>query len=356
MNEKVSLVVGASGISGLNLATHLAAQNDGKVYGLSRNPIAVEGVKPIAADLLDISALKQLLKDLGVTHAYFTTWLRQENEEKNCEVNGQMLTNLLDALQGPTLNHVTLVTGGKNYFGSFEDSGNFEVVTPYREDQLRKPGLNFYYTQEDILWDRAARDGFTWNVHRPQTIIGYALGNSMNMGVTLAVYATICKETNRPFIFPGSPVQYNGVADITDARILAKQIHWAATTPAAHNQAFNIDNGDIFRWSWMWQQIADYFRLVAAPYPGHATPLEIQMKDAGPAWNKIVQEYGLQKRDVHALAPWWHTDSDLSRPFESFDDMSKSRALGFLEYKKSSTSFTDLFDKLRAEKIIPSQE
>src|SRR3954452_23886706 len=33
----------------------------------------------------------------------------------------------------------------------------------------------------------AKRDGFGWSIHRPHTIIGYALGNAMNMGVTLAL-------------------------------------------------------------------------------------------------------------------------------------------------------------------------
>ena len=42
--------------------------------------------------------------------------------------------------------------------------------------------------QEDILFAAAERDGFTWTVHRPHTLIGWALGNAMNMGVTLAVY------------------------------------------------------------------------------------------------------------------------------------------------------------------------
>ena len=49
------------------------------------------------------------------------------------------------------------------------------------------------------MFAAAARDGFGWSVHRPHTIIGYALGNAMNMGTTLAAYATICKETGRPF-------------------------------------------------------------------------------------------------------------------------------------------------------------
>ena len=77
------------------------------------------------------------------------------------------------------------------------------------------------------MLDAARRRGFSWSVHRPHTMIGYAVGNAMNMGVTLAVYAAICKETGR--LFPGSPEQHDGVSDVTDARLLARHLAWAAT-------------------------------------------------------------------------------------------------------------------------------
>ena len=107
---------------------------------------------------------------------------------------------------------------------------------------------NFYYAQEDEVFAAAKRDGFGWTVQRPHTIIGYAIGNAMNMGVTLAAYATICRETGRPFVFPGSDVQWNSLTDMTDARLLARHLLWASTTPVARNQAFNVVNGDVFRW------------------------------------------------------------------------------------------------------------
>ena len=105
-------------------------------------------------------------------------------------------------------------------------------------------------------------------------MIGFVIGNLMNMAVTLAVYASICKYTGRPFVYPGSPEQYDAVTDVTDARILAEHLHWAATTPAAANTPFNIVNGDVFRWTWLWGQIADYFGIEVAEYPGHLDPLE----------------------------------------------------------------------------------
>jgi nucleoside-diphosphate-sugar epimerase len=353
MANKVALVVGSSGITGMNLAVHLTVQKDWEIYGLARNPVSVEGVMNIATDLLDLDGLRTALKDIPVTHVFFCTWLRQDSEAKNCEVNGAMLTNLLDALDNAPLAHVSLVTGGKNYFGSFDEAGSYSVTTPFREEQERKPGLNFYYVQEDILFERAAKKGFKWNVHRPQTVIGYALGNSMNMGVTLAVYATICKETGRPFVFPGSSNQYFGASDMTDAQILAKQLVWAVSNSKAHNQAFNVTNGDVIRWNWMWEKIAEYFGLEVPEYSGQPTPLVVQMKDIDPVWDSIVAKYNLQKNAASVLAPWWHTDADLGRTFESFDDTSKCREFGFLEFKRSDRSFTELFDRLRSEKIIP---
>ncbi|SIN94262.1 Nucleoside-diphosphate-sugar epimerase [Singulisphaera sp. GP187] len=349
-----ALVAGASGIVGGNLSAHLVSLG-WEVFGLARKPPReLAGVTPLAADLREPESLRSALANINPNYVFITTWLRQATEAENCTVNGAMVRNLLGAVRDDhALQHVALVTGGKNYFGSFEEAGNYDVTTPFREEQPRKPGLNFYYTQEDILFEQARQMGFSWSVHRPPTIIGYALGNSMNMGVTLAVYASICRETGRPFVFPGSPEQYHGLSEVVDARILARQLAWAATTPAAQNQAFNIANGDVFRWDWMWERLANAFGLEVAPYPGQATPLQTQMRDAGPIWDAIVQKHGLRPHKVDELAPWWHTDADLGRTFETFSDMSKSRVLGFLEYQRSDTTFLDLFARLRNEKIIP---
>ena len=190
-------------------------------------------------------------------------------------------------------------------------------------------------------------------VHRPHTIIGYAVGNAMNMGVTLAAYATICRETGRPFLFPGSAMQWNGLTDMTDARLLARHLEWAATTGAARDQAFNVVNGDVFRWSWMWTRLADWFGLQPAPYPGKSTPLENQLIDAGPIWAGLARKHHLVEKDLSVLASAWHTDADLGRPIEVVTDMSKSRKFGFLDYRATDDSFFDLFDRLRKERIIP---
>jgi len=218
----------------------------------------------------------------------------------------------------------------------------------------RLPFPNFFYAREDALFDAARGRDFTWSVHRSHTTIGYFVGTSMNMCVTLAVYATICRATGRPFVFPGSLQQWEEVTDVTDASILAKHLEWAATSAAGRNQAFNIVNGDIFRWRWLWPKLAADFGIDAAPYPGRATPLALQLAGAGRAWAGIAAKHDLAEADPSKLASGWHTDMDLGREIEVVTDMTKSRLAGFHEYQPTLGSFLDLFARLRRERIIPA--
>ncbi|WP_062120909.1 SDR family oxidoreductase [Aureimonas sp. AU40] len=351
---RTALVVGASGIVGSATAA-LLLEKDWTVHGLARRPVEQAGVLPVAADLQDAAATAVALKDLKPDAVFITTWLRQDTEAENIRVNSAMVRNLLDGLRpAGSVRHVALVTGLKHYLGPFEAYGKGALPqTPFRESQGRLDVPNFYYAQEDEVFAAAKRDGFTWSVHRPHTVIGKAVGNAMNMGTTLAVYATLCRERGRPFRFPGSAAQWNGLTDMTDARQLARQLLWAAATPEAANEDFNIVNGDVFRWSWMWGRIADWFGLQAAPFDGTLRPLEDQMRDDAPVWQQIAEREGLTERNLSRLASPWHTDADLGRPIEVVTDMGKSRRLGFLDYQATDDAFIDLFERLRADRLIP---
>jgi nucleoside-diphosphate-sugar epimerase len=352
---KTALIVGVSGIVGSNLAGCLTAEGDWTIYGIARRPGARAGVIPVAFDLQDAHAAELALKDVKPTHVFLTTWLRQPTEAENIRVNAGMVRNVLHAVSdAKTVQHVALVTGLKHYLGPFEAYGRGTLpATPFREEQPRLDIQNFYYAQEDEVFSAAARDGYGWSVHRPHTIIGYAIGNAMNMGVTLAVYATLCKELGRPMQFPGSAVQWNSLTDMTDARLLAKHLLWASMSPAARNQAFNVVNGDVFRWSWMWRRIASWFGVEAAEFAGQGVPLERQLADAGPVWREISERYNLAEANLNVLSSAWHTDADLGRPIEVVTDMSKSRKLGFTVYQPTDESFFDLFERLRTDRIIP---
>ena len=267
-----------------------------------------------------------------------------------------MVRNLLAALApARSVKHVALVTGLKHYLGPFDAyvKAGTPPPTPLREEQHRLDLPNFYYAQEDEVYAAAKRDGFTWSVHRPHTIIGKAIGNAMNMGSTLAAYASICREVGRPFVFPGSAAQWNGLSDMTDTRILAKQLLWASSEDVAKNEAYNIVNGDIFRWSWMWPRIAKWFGVEWEGPGDSIVPLEAQMAKDAPVWEAMADKYGLAEPNLWRVASPWHTDLDLSRPIEVMTDMALSRKLGFLAYQNTENAFHDLFSALRADKVIP---
>jgi nucleoside-diphosphate-sugar epimerase len=354
MTRRTALIVGVTGIAGYNTATALL--DDGwDVIGLSRSVATpIPGVTHVQADVLDPASIETALSGLDISHLFFTTWQRQATEAENCAVNGAMLQNTLDVLSRTTkLDHAVLVTGLKHYLGPFEAYASTPMETPFRESMERVPYQNFYYTQEDILFAEAEKQGFTWSVHRPHTMIGWALGNAMNMGVTLAIYGSICAATGEKFIFPGSPQQLNGVTDITDARLLGRHVRWSATEPQARNQAFNTVNGDVFRWRQMWPLLGEALGAEIGDYPGHPTPLDERLDHADQVWGGLVADHGLRDYKATALASWWHTDADLGREVETFADMSKSRLMGFLDYQPSVYSFLDLFEALREERIIP---
>ena len=354
--QRTALVVGITGIAGNHVARELLA-NGWEVIGLSRRaPRDLPGVAHVAADLLEPAALASALAAIAPTHVFITTWMRQETEAENIRVNAALVRNLLDALSSrQSVRHVALVTGLKHYLGPFEAYASSGTLpdTPLRESQPRLPLDNFYYAQEDEVFAAAARDRFTWTVHRPHTIIGLAVGNAMNLGTTLAVYASLCKESGRPFHFPGSGAQWNGLSDVTDARMLAKQLVWAADTDAARNAAFNIANGDVFRWSWLWPKLGQWFGVQVAGFDGTIRPLAAAMANDKALWRALAQRHDLVEPDLDRLASAWHTDLDLGRPLEVMTDMANSRRLGFSAYQATETSFYDLFARLRNEGLIP---
>jgi len=353
---RTALVVGASGITGSALVARLVSEG-WAVVALSRRASSSEGVRGVAADLRDADSLAAALADEHPTHVFFTAWQRQATEAENIAVNGGMVRDLLAALAHAPLEHVALVTGLKHYLGPFEAYAAGEMPdTPFHEEEPRLDTPNFYYAQEDELFAAAERQGFTWSVHRSHTVIGHAVGNAMNMGLTLAVQAALVKELDLDFVFPGSEAQWNGLTDMTDSGVLAEQMIWASTDPAGADEAFNIVNGDVFRWRWMWPRLAAHLGVDPARVVGfrqEARPLEVQMAPHEAAWPRIAEAHGLVEPDITRLASWWHTDADLGREMEVVTDMGKSRDAGFLAYRRTEQAFADLFARYRAERLVP---
>src|SRR3984957_66471 len=171
--ENIALIVGASGLSG-RYAGRSLEERGWTVLTVSRSAADLSwSDRHIAVNLEDAAASKASLSTASnVTHVFYCSWSRQPNEEENVRVNAAMIRNLFEGLADAPLRHAALVTGLKHYLGSFDDYAKGKPYTPFLESSPRLPGLNFYYSQEDVLFEFAAKRGFAWSVHRPHTMIG----------------------------------------------------------------------------------------------------------------------------------------------------------------------------------------
>ena len=209
--RRTVLVAGAQGVIGRAAATHLAAQPDTRVYGLSRRVADddLAGVEQIAVDLLRPDDVAAKLGALGdVTHIVFGAYIEKSTAAEKSEVNVALLRHLLDVVErgAPGLRHVTFYQGGKAYGA---DLGPFK--TPAREDDPRLMPPNFYYDQEDFLRERSRGRSWSFTALRPEAVCGFAVGNPMNLTMVIAIYAAISRELGLPLRFPGTEAAYGAL-------------------------------------------------------------------------------------------------------------------------------------------------
>lgn len=348
MSDKNSaLVVGASGIIGNALVETLAADPNWSVRALRRTD--VQGVDTIDADLHDAVATAAALREASdTTHVFYAALSPQPDLAHEETVNLDMFENLLDGLKaaGAPLQRVVLYQGAKVYGVHLG-----KVHAPFYEDDPRYLGPNFYYAQEDLLCARSERDGFDWSILRPDVVVGSAAGNPMNITVTMAVYAALSQARGLPLRFPGTAVVYRDVmAQVTDATWLARASIWAALSPAARNEAFNLV-GEPFRWERIWRHVADAFKMeVAAPQP---MSLVKQMPSLAGEWEALATRHGLQGPAFEKLVNWGFGDFIFNCEFDVVSDMGKIRRAGFVEPSDNEGWIRTALQQLRDKKIIP---
>ena len=77
----------------------------------------------------------------------------------------------------------------------------------------------------------------------------------------------------------------------SDADLIAEQHIWAAVDPHARNEAFNCNNGDVFRWKHFWKVLAEQFGIEEYGFEkGSNLGLSEMMKDKGAVWEEIMRE------------------------------------------------------------------
>lgn len=342
------LVAGAGGVIGRHAADTYAARGV-PVRGVSRRPVADASWEHLSVDLLDAEAARSgLAAASDSTHLVFAAYIERATARELSQVNVALLENTLDALtaSGAPLRHVTLYQGGKAYGAHL---GYFNSPAKERDPRLIQP--NFYYDQEDLLRERAAERGFDLTVLRPEGVIGYAVGNPMNLLMVIAVYASICRELGQPLRFPGTVAAYDALYQVTDADLLGRATVWSGSEPRAAGEIFNITNGDQFRWRQLWPTFARHFGMaVADPQP---VPLVEAMPAHREVWERLVSRHGLRSTPYDDLVSWQFGDFLFRSEFDNVTSTVKARQAGFHDCLESEDRFCELFDELVSRHVIP---
>jgi nucleoside-diphosphate-sugar epimerase len=348
---KQAVIVGAQGVIGRYIADHLLRLGDWEVVGLSRRASGEtqSRLRHISVDLLDRTDAEAKLSALkSATHIFYCAFQARPTWAEHNAPNLAMLVNAVEPIArvSTVLEHVNLIEGTK-YYGSH--IGPFK--TPAKESDPPHMLPNFYYDQE--MWLRAAQAGqrWTWSALRPHTICGFALGNPMNLMMNLAVYAAISKGLGLPLRFPGKPGAFNAVYQMTDSALLAKGMTWAATSPNARNEVFNLTNGDFFRWCNLWPRIARVFDMDAGPV--QTIRLSELMADKGPMWAAMQKKYDLAPHPYEQLAAWPFADYVWSGDWDIMTSTTKIRRAGFHDVLDSEEAIVDMLVDFRRKRIVP---
>jgi nucleoside-diphosphate-sugar epimerase len=297
-----ALVAGASGLIGVAASkAFLSAGWD--VIGISRrrpNLPSGRDFDVISVDLRDEKATRQALSSLAnVTHVAYTAINENANDlvsgwsnADQIKVNNGMLHNVIEPLVSgkSTLKHVSILQGTKAYGVHLHP-----IAIPARESDPRDDHANFFFDQEDYVRDTGATHGFTYTVLRPQLVTGETQG-ALNVLPAIGVYAAIRREKGEPFSFPGGP---SFVWESADANLVGQVMVWAAQSPQAENEIFNVTNGDVFEWRSVWPAMAETLGVKLGS--DEPTSLADYIQDNADVWSKIVTKYGLASGDLRAF-------------------------------------------------------
>jgi nucleoside-diphosphate-sugar epimerase len=343
---KKAVVVGALGVIGRYIVEKLASLDDWEVVGVSRRRGEDRGrVRHLSLDLLAAECRVE-----GATHLFYAAFQASPGPAagyaQNIAANRDMLVNAVRGVEkaSPGLERVVLVTGTK-YYGSH--LGPYR--TPAKEHDPRHAGPNYYFDQVDWLTGFQRGKRWTWTELRPQTLCGFAPGTAMSILPVIAVYASICRELGEPLRFPGSA--WRSLYQVTESAHFAEAALWAATEPRCANQAYNITNGDYFRWCNVWPQIAEVFELPVGE-PKRISLVEA-MADKAPLWEAMARKHRLRPYRFEELVAWPFGDYVFSCDWDVMSDLTKSRQHGFQRVVDSEEMFARLLRRFREERIVP---
>ena len=348
MNNRHVLLAGASGVVGF--AAHDAFQQAGwQITTLGRSPQSPHASAHLSVDLTSLDDLRKHHAAFeSVSHIFYAALKQDADPGVEADINAQMFENLVTAVRASAtaLKHIIFIQGGKVYGAHL---GVYR--TPAREEDSRHFPPNLYFRHEDYARKIGDETGIGWTALRPDIVIGHSFGSPMNLGNLIGVYGTICRETGTALHFPGPDEAWrHTLVNITDSRILGQSAIWAAENEKYG--AFNITNGDVFRWSHVWPKLAEWFGVPV----GEAQPISLseRLSALKPLWASIADKAQLKERDIDRLALGGFGDFIFHVQKDAIFDVTKARQQGFdAMIKRSDEVLIDHLEAMRSSRLIP---
>jgi nucleoside-diphosphate-sugar epimerase len=357
--QKRVLIIGASGLLGV-AAIERFLDAGWEVVGVSRRKPALPSGRKIdflSVDLRDQEKTRAAFEPLtDVTHVVYTA-LHEKPElvagwssKDQIDTNNAMLRNVVEPIvrSASSFQHVSILQGTKVYGVHLHP-----IPIPARERDDRKDHPNFFFDQEAYVGEMGAKHNFSYTALRPQLVTGPTPG-ALNVLPAIGAYAAIRREKGEPFGFPGGP---SFVWEAADADLVADVMVWAAQSPQAANEAFNITNGDVFEWRNVWPGIAETLGVET----GTDTPTSVAtyLAENAAIWNAIVAKYGLRSRSLRELVGQGDQHADFAFAYgapvgpRAFVSTVKLRQAGFTKVVDTEVSFCNALQSLIDHKLLP---
>lgn len=243
---------------------------------------------------------------------------------------------------------------------------------------------NFYFPQEDLLYDYSQENGSTWVVTRPCFILGAVETAAINIIYPLSVYAAVQAHLSRPLDFPGDITAWDAEKHQSTATLLAYHAEWALLTPEAGNMALNHSDSSMFSWGKFWPLLAEWYHISAGrpledpaaygtltmPYassprgfggPGIVRPafsfLEWSKKpEVLDAWEQLKAKHGLMGSPFgdKAVETFGSIDAELLGGWGRVISMDRSRKLGWHGYVDTKEAIKGVInDMARLRMVAP---
>jgi len=354
---KKVLVTGASGLLGVAAIDKFLAA-DWEVIGVSRRkPELPSGrnIEFLSVDLRDEKGSRAAFEPLtDISHIAYTA-LHEKPElvagwssKEQIETNNAMLRNVVEPIVRASSNfqHVSILQGTKVY-------GVHLHPIPARERDARRDHPNFFFDQEAYVREMGSKQGFSYTALRPQLVTGPTPG-ALNVLPAIGVYAAIRREKGEPFSFPGGP---SFVWEAADADLVADAMVWAAQSPQAANEAFNITNGDVFEWRNVWPAMAETLGVETGA--DITTSVAAYLNDNAGVWNRIVAKYDLRSRHLREFVGQGDQHADFAFAYgapagpRAFVSTIKLRQAGFTRTIDTESSFRNALQSLIEHKLLP---